>query len=69
MSVNDTLDVHFYITLGGLGAVGLALLRTTFRLGKILQHMDSHMEQSAEIHKAMDRRITWLERRRSGRAE
>lgn len=57
-------DIHFTITLGGLTAVFISVLTAGYRLGRILQRLDSHIRESNDIHKVINDRITWLERRR-----
>jgi len=60
----NATDWHFTITSGGIALVIGGLVHTVYRLGRILQRMDSHIDQSNDIHDKIDRRITWLERRR-----
>jgi len=60
----NAADAHFTITLGGLRAILVFVMSATYRLGRILQRIDSHIKDSNVIHDKIDERLTWLERRR-----
>jgi hypothetical protein len=46
-------NLHFTITLGGLsGAIGSALL-CAYRMGRLLETLDSHIEQCNQIHQLL----------------
>jgi hypothetical protein len=57
-------DIHFTITAGGIATVIVGLMRVSYTLGKLLNRIDSHINESNEIHKAIGDRVTYLERRR-----
>ena len=58
-------NIHFTITIGGLVGIFVLLITSVYRLGRLLQKFDSHIEESNAIHRAIDKRLTYLERRRS----
>lgn len=56
--------IHFTVTISGIGGIFFTVLGCGYRLGRILQRLESHIDESNEIHKVIGDRVTWLERRR-----
>jgi hypothetical protein len=57
-------DWHFVITSGGLGGILVTALRIIYKMGRLLERFDNHIADSNEIHKVINDRLTWQERRR-----
>jgi hypothetical protein len=57
-------DWHFLIQMVGIASSVGILLRNMLRIGRSIERIDNHIKESNEIHKVINERITWLERRR-----